>query len=175
MQDEPTETPIEPDSDENEPEAYGDEDGYTSAEFHNVIQKQIAAAALDTLVASKMDWATIEPFLRAARNISRGDFQRTGRIQVHGVAADGEAWSEAEEAYLSLSVADQDDGSEWLSETWWLSDLVVAGGDPGQVREAVGAIEKSLARLKAWLDEHGGPAGEGAGAGAESTAPDEAD
>jgi hypothetical protein len=130
------------------------EEGYTTAEFHNVVQKQIVNATYETLVETKLHWELIEPFLRAARDVCRGDFRRTGRIEVHGVVADGEGWADAEEAYLSLSIADQDDGREWLSETWWLSDLVLAGGDPRQVREAARALERSVARLDAWLAEN---------------------
>lgn len=134
-------------------EAYDDEAGYTTSEFHNVVQKQIINATYETLVETKLHWELIEPFLRAARDVCRGDFRRTGRLEVHGVVAEGEGWSDAEEAYLSLSIADQDDGREWLSETWWLSDLVLAGGDPQRVREAARALERSVARLDAWLAE----------------------
>jgi hypothetical protein len=133
------------------------EEGYTTAEFHNVVQKQIVNAAYETLVETKLHWELIEPFLRAARDVCRGDFRRTGRIEVHGVVVEGEGFVDAEEAYLSLSIADQDDGREWLSETWWLSDLVLAGGDPRQVREAARALERSVALLDAWLAENDGP------------------
>jgi len=132
------------------------EEGYTTAEFHNVVQKQILNATYETLVETKLHWELIEPFLRAARDVCRGDFRRTGRIEVHGVVAEGEGWTDAEEAYLSLSIADQDDGREWLSETWWLSDLILAGGDPRQVREAARALERSVAMLDAWLAENEG-------------------
>lgn len=127
--------------------------GYTTAEFHNVVQKQIVNATYEALVETKLHWELIEPFLHAARDVCRGDFKRTGRIEVHGTVAEGEAFAEAEEAYLSLSIADQDDGREWLSETWWLSDLVLAGADQRQVREAARALERSVARLDAWLAE----------------------
>jgi hypothetical protein len=132
-----------------------DEDaGYTAAEFHNVVQKNILNATYETLVETKLHWGLVEPFLDAAREICRGDFRRTGRVEVHGIAAEGEEWVEAEEAYLSLSIADQDDGREWLSQTWWLSDLVLAAGDPQRVREAARALERSVAKLNAWLEEH---------------------
>ena len=126
---------------------------YTTAEFHNVVQKQILHATYETLAASKMEWALIEPFLRAARDMCRGDFLRSGRVQVHGVTAgeDGE-WVDAEEAFIGVSVADQDEGYEWLSQTWWLSDLVLATEDPTQVREAVRAMERSLVKLNEWLE-----------------------
>jgi len=128
-----------------------DETGLTTAEFHNVVQKQIVNATYETLVETKLHWELIEPFLQAARDVCRGDFRRTGRVEVHGLVADGEGWADAEEAYLSLSIADQDDGREWLSRTWWLSDLVLAGGDPQRVREAARALQRSVARLDAWL------------------------
>ena len=98
MQDEPNEPSLAPTHPDESKTALDDGEFYTTAEFHAVIQKQIAAAALDTLVASKMDWGTIEPFLRAARDICRGDFRRTGRIQIHGVTAEGDEWVDAEEA-----------------------------------------------------------------------------
>jgi hypothetical protein len=134
----------------------GEEAGYSTADFHNVVQKQIVHAAYETLVETKLHWELVEPFLHAARDVCRGDFRRTGRVELHGVVAEGDGWVDAEEAYLSLSIADQDDGREWLSETWWLSDLVLAGGDPAQVREAARALERSVARLNAWLAENEG-------------------
>lgn len=135
------------------PAAY-DEDGYTTSDFHNVVQKQVVNAAYETLIESKLHWELVEPFLHAAREVCRGDFRRTGRVEIHGIAASGDGWTDAEEAYLSLSIADQDDGREWLSQTWWLSDLVLAGGDPARVREAARALERSVAKLDLWLAEH---------------------
>jgi len=163
MQDEDTDAPppkeqpdeplgVEDEFFSNEPYASPDADGgYTSADFHNVIQKQIVNATYETLVESKLHWGLVEPFLHAAREICRGDFRRTGRIRVHGAAAEGEGKAEAEEAYVSLSIADQDDGQEWLAQTWWLSDIVLAGADPAQVREAARALERTTAKLDAWL------------------------
>ena len=149
----------EPPPDESEFEGGGDHagppeydaDGYTTSDFHNVVQKQVLNATYETLVETKMHWALVEPFLHAAREICIGDFRRTGSVRIHGVAADGEAWVDAEEAYVSLSIADQDDGHEWLSETWWLSDLILAGGDPARVREAARALERTVAKLDSWL------------------------
>ena len=133
-------------------------DGYTTSDFHNVIQKQIVNATYETLVETKLHWELIAPFLHAAREMCRGDFRRTGRIGVHGSAAEGDA----EEAYVSLSIADQDDGREWLSETWWLSDLILAEADPRRVREAARALERSIAKLDAWLETQAkGPAEDG--------------
>lgn len=144
------------DEDEDVYEDYGPEGerAYTTSEFHNVIQKQILNATYETLAETKLHWELVQPFLDAARDMCRGDFVRTGRVEVHGVVAEGEEWRDAEEAYLSVSIADQDDGREWLSETWWLSDIVLAGGDPARVREAADAIARSLERLNAWLEEH---------------------
>jgi hypothetical protein len=133
------------------------DDAFTTADFHNVVRKQIINASYETLLATKMDWELVEPFLIAARNVCRGDFRRTGRVQIHAVTGEGDALVPAEEAFVGLSVADQDNGSEWLSETWWLSDLVLAGADPAQVREAVGALERSIAKLNAWLEQEKGP------------------
>ncbi len=172
MSDRPEDDPQEPEADAEagstnvpadpgeQAEAFADYGGeeedvaYTLADFHNVVQKQIVNATYETLVETKLDWALVEPFLHAAREICRADFVRTGRVQVHGAVAEADRWAEAEEAYLSLSIADQDDGSEWLSQTWWLSDLVLAGDDPARVREAVGALERSLDKLRAWLADN---------------------
>lgn len=126
-------------------------DGYNNADFHTVVHKQIVNATLETLSTAKLGWEVVEPFLHAAREICRGDFERTGRVEIHGVAEQDGTLAEAEEAYVSVSIADQDDGGEWLSATWWLSDAVLASGDPERVREAVRAIEKSLGKLNAWL------------------------
>jgi hypothetical protein len=153
----------------------GDEGGdeprfaYTTSEFHNVIQKQVIGAAYEMMVESKLPWHAVSPFLRAARDLFRGDFERTGRVGIHGVQAEGDAWIEAEEAYLSLSVADQDDGREWLSETWWLSDLVLAEEDPARVREAARALERTVAKLDSWLSQN-----EAKSAEADAKGPDDA-
>lgn len=158
-----TEEPFEEFGDEepfaDEPYApAGDDGGYTTSDFHNVIQKQVVNATYETLIETKLHWGLIEPFLHAAREMCRSDFRRTGRVRIHGTAAEGEGWTDAEEAYVSLSIADQDDGEEWLSQTWWLSDLVLASGDPAQVREAASALERTKAKLDAWLaDNEKGP------------------
>jgi hypothetical protein len=138
---------------------HGDYDGearlvtraFSSGEFHNVIQKQIAHAALVTLTDNKMNWELIEPFLEAARSICRGDFEAGGQVQIHSVTADGDDWVEAEEAFIGVSAMDQDDGNVWLSETYWLSDVLTASGDPEQVRASLRAIERSMARVNEWL------------------------
>jgi len=164
MQDEDQPPPQLPDeSSEQADQGFADyeTDGYTTSDFHNVVQKHIVNATYETLVEAKLHWTLIEPFLRAARDVCRGDFRRTGRVGVHGVAAAGDGWTEAEEAYVSLSIADQDEGEEWLSETWWLSDLVIAEGDPARVRAAARALERSAARIDAWLEANDEGPGEG--------------
>ena len=154
------EKPSEPDFEGEGDEAYPDEgygatddadDGYTSSDFHNVVQKQVLNATYETLAETKLHWGLVEPFLHAAREMCRGDFRRTGRVQIHGAVVEGESRLDAEEAYVSLSIADQDDGREWLAQTWWLSDLILADGDAAQVREAARALERTKAKLDAWL------------------------
>lgn len=140
--------------------AFSGDDGYTSSDFHNVIQKQVLNATYETLVETKLHWGLVEPFLHAAREMCRGDFRRTGAVRIHGAVAEAEGWADAEEAYVSLSIADQDDGKEWLTQTWWLSDLVLASGDPAQVQEAAGALDRTKAKLDAWLAAHGKGPGE---------------
>ena len=55
--------------------------------------------------------------------------------------AEGEAWVDAEEAYLGIAVTDRDDGQDWLSETCWISDIALADRDPEEVRRVVAALE----------------------------------
>jgi hypothetical protein len=132
---------------------------FTSADFHNVVQKQILNAVYESLASEKMDWDLIAPILDTAREICRSDFRNASRIRLHTVRAEGETWVDAEEAYLGIAVADRDDGQDWLSETYWISDIAVADGDPDQVRRISAALERSIAKLNAWLAEQqeGGP------------------
>lgn len=134
---------------------------YSSVDFHNVVQKHVLNAVYETLVESKLDWALVAPFVTAARDLCRADFEEAADVRLHTVRAEGESWVEAEEAYLGLSVADRDDGHEWLTETWWLSDIATAEEDPEQVRAIVRALERSIAKINARLAarEAGGAAG----------------
>ena len=132
---------------------------FTSSDFHNVVQKQILNAVYENLVENKMDWALIQPILETAREMCRGDFREAARIRLHTVRAEGDGWVDADEAYLGIAIADRDDGQDWLSETFWVSDVATAEGDPEQVRRIVAALERSIAKLHAWLaeQEKGGP------------------
>ena len=132
---------------------------FTTADFHNSIQKQVLNTVFDTLAQSKMDWKQVEPFLEAARAICRSDFEETGRVRIHAVRAEGDSWVEAEEAYVGVTVCDRDDGREWLSETWWLSDLITAENDREQVKAIIAAMERTIARLNTWLENGGGLGG----------------
>ena len=129
------------------------EDSFTSGDFHNVVHKQIVNAVYETLAETKLDWALIAPVLEAARAICRSEFEETARIGFHSVRAEGEEWVEAEEAFLGIAVADRDSGEEWLSQTYWVSDIVTAGADPEQVRRTVAALGRSLAKIEVWLAE----------------------
>jgi len=135
------------------------ESTFTSADFHNVVQKQILNAVYESLAAGKMDWELIAPFLDTAREICRSEFRETSRIRLHTVKAEGEGWVDAEEAYLGIAVADRDEGQDWLAETYWVSDIALADRDPEEVRRVVAALERSIAKLNAWLAEQemGGP------------------
>ena len=136
-----------------------DDSPFTSADFHTLIQKQVANAVAETLVESKLDWKVVRPFLEAARSICRSDFQGEGaRIRFYAVQPDGEADADSEEAFLGISVTGED-GQNWLSETYWVSDIALADGDPEQVRRVVAALERSLAKMNEWLaaNEKGGP------------------
>ena len=138
------------------------EPSFTTTDFHNIVQKQIFNAVLETMTEAKLDWRVVAPFLEAARQICRSDFQsERARIRIHTVQPEGDGWTDAEEAFLGISVAGRDDGQPWLSETYWISDVARADGDPDQVRQIVAALERSLAKLRTWLaqQEKGGPAG----------------
>jgi hypothetical protein len=65
----------------------------------------------------------------------------------------GDELAPAEEAYVSITVRDRDTQVEWFSDTYWLSDLALADQDPDRVRSAIAAIERSLAKLHAWLED----------------------
>ncbi|HST35002.1 MAG TPA: hypothetical protein VLK25_00015, partial [Allosphingosinicella sp.] len=86
-----------------------------------------------------------------------GDFQDNARVRLHTTRAEGAEWVEAEEAFLGISVADRDDGLEWLSETWWLSDIATADNDRAEVEATIAGLERTIAKLRTWLAEGGGP------------------
>jgi hypothetical protein len=132
-----------------------DDSPLTAGDFHNVAQKQILNAVFATLAESKMQWNLVAPFLEAGRAVCAGDFVENARIRIHTQRAEGDSWVEAEEAYLGISVADRDDGAEWLSETYWLSDLATADGDRGEVEAVVAGLERTIAKLREWLANGG--------------------
>jgi len=125
---------------------------YDSRHFHIVTHKLMINAVFEALSDAKMDWDLIRPFLESAREMAQADFDEA-EIKLHTVRAEGDQWVEAEEAYLGISVADRDSGEEWLSETRWLSDLAIAEDDPEQVRRIVTALERSIAKMRAWIAE----------------------
>lgn len=129
----------------------------TSSEYHQLAQKQIMNAVFAVLAEAKMEWPTVAPFLDYAREVCAGDFKENARIRLHTTRAEGDSWVEAEEAFLGISVADRDDGLEWLSETWWLSDVATADNDRAQAEAIVAGLERTIAKLRTWLDEGGGP------------------
>ena len=168
------ETPVEPEASEQErdegefdgDEVDDDEEGeahpFDSGDFHAVTRKLVINAVHETLLDSKFDWELVRPFLETAREMARADFEEA-RFRLHTVRAEGENWVEAEEAYLGLSVADRDDGEEWLAETRWLSDIATEDDDPEQVRLIVAALGKTIAKLDAWLaDKEAGDAAKAA-------------
>ena len=140
---------------EIEPEP-ADDRPLTTGDFHNVAQKQILNAVFAILSDTKMGWETVEPFLAAARDVVLGDIEETAQIRVHTVQQDDQGgWVEAEEDYLGISVSDRDTGEEWLSDTWWLSELAIAEDDPEQVRAIIRALERTSAKLNKWLADKG--------------------
>lgn len=137
-----------------------DDDSLTTADFHTIAQKQILNALFAVLSDTKMDWALLAPFLETARSVCRGDMREAARIRLHTMRAEGEEWVEAEEAFLGIAASDRDYGEEWLSETYWLSDIATAESDPEEARRIVAALHRTIAKIEAWLaaNEAGGPA-----------------
>jgi hypothetical protein len=138
----------------DEPE---DDSALTAGDFHNIAQKQIMNAVFATLSETKMPWNLVAPFLEAAREVCAGEFAENGRVSLHSMRAEGETWVDAEEAYIGVSAADRETGEDWLAETYWLSDIATAGADREDVLAAIAALERTIAKLKAWL-ENGAPA-----------------
>jgi hypothetical protein len=131
-----------------------DQPPYTSADFLEEARKQLAEAAVAAASAANLSWTQLGPLLDSARSMCRDDLRLGGGLALHGLEyADGEL-APAQEAYLSVTARDRDTHFEWLSQTYWLSDLALADRDPERVRSAVAAMERSLAKLKAWLEEH---------------------
>lgn len=134
----------------------GDDSPLTTADFHNVAQKQILNAVFAILSEAKMDWHLAEPFLTAARDVLLGDIEETAQVRIHTVRQDDKGgWVEADEAYLGISVSDRDTGEEWLSDTWWLSELAIAEDDPEQVRAIIHGLERTIVKLNRWLQDRG--------------------
>lgn len=126
---------------------------YSIADFHHVVRKQLASAASAALAESKMRGSELDAILYSARALCRDDIERAGRLGLHGLDQDDDgALVPADEAYLSVSAGDPGGDGEWLSLTYWLSDLALADRNPERVRAAVSAIERSLAKLNAWLE-----------------------
>jgi hypothetical protein len=136
-------------------------EGMTSADFHGLAQKQIMNAVFSTLAESKMQWNLIEPFLESARAVCAADFEQA-HVKLHVMRGEGEGWVEAEEAFLGISVADRDTGQEWLSQTWWLSDVATQDASREEVQAVIAALERTTAKLRDWLasggKKRGGPA-----------------
>ncbi len=156
--DEKDELPEADDEADDSFEPIDDDAPLTAADFHNIAQKQILNAVFAVMAENKLEWALVAPFLEAAREVCIGDFQEGARIRLHTMRAEGDTWVEAEEAFLGISVGDRDGGEEWLSETYWLSDIATADGGREQVRAIVAALERTIAKLNLWLEQEAGGA-----------------
>lgn len=136
-----------------------DQPPYTSADFQEDAHKQVAAAAAAAVSATHLSWAHVAPLLDAARALCRDDMRFGGGLALHGLEYAGAELAPAEEAYLSVTARDRDTNVEWLSQTYWLSALALADRDPERVRSAIAAMERSIAKLRAWLEENDQAAG----------------
>ena len=132
--------------------------GMSAADFHGLAQKQIMNAVFATLAESKMPWNLIEPMLEAGRAVCEGDFAEA-EIRLHTTRGEGEDWVEAEEAFLGISVADRENGREWLSETYWLSDIATHDATREEVQAVIAGLERTIAKLNAWLASGAGKSG----------------
>lgn len=141
---------------------------YTGDDFKRDVQRQMVASAVAALSDARLQWAQVAPFLDAARALCRDDLRLNGRLALHGLEQGETGLEEAEEAYLSLSVAGREDGLEWLSQTWWLSDVALADEDPERVRATLAAMERSLAKVRRWLEEQDAAAPEPSPPGVEA-------
>ena len=133
---------------------------YTSSNFHDDVQHHLVSAAVEALAQTKLEWHQVAPLLKAARAMC-GDDVRAARVALHGLEYEGAELVPAEEAYLSMTVRDREDGSEWLSKTWWLSDIALADEDPNRIRSVISALERSIDKLKERLSEKDEGADEG--------------
>ncbi len=137
---------------------------YTSSSFAEDAQRRLVDAVVGTLSETRLSWSHVGPLLDAARAVCRDDLRfGGGQFALHGLQFDGAELSAAEEAYVSVTARDRDTQVEWFCETYWLSELVLADRDPERVRAAIAAIERSLAKLNAWLEANEAPAVEEAG------------
>jgi hypothetical protein len=152
-----TRAPLDARAQLTQPAAMSSSPPYTSAEFHDAVQKQIAGIVTAALADSKLEWSQVAPFLDAARAICRDDVLLNGRFVLHGLEEGDEGLTPADEAFLSVSVRDREDGTEWLSQSYWLSDIVLSDSDPDRVRSTVAGIERTVERLKTWLAEQEAP------------------
>lgn len=139
----------------DKPDALDDDAALTASDFHQIAQKQIMNAVFATLSEAKMPWNLVVPFLDAAREVCAGDFAENGRVSLHSMRAEGETWVEAEEAYIGVSAADRETGEDWMAETFWLSDIATAGANREDVEAAIAALERTIAKLKTWLETGG--------------------
>lgn len=136
---------------------------FTSSDFHNLVHKQLANAAYEAIIDTKLGWDQVGPLLDAARSVCRTEFETSARIRFHTLRAEGEEWVEAEEAFLGIAVRGEDEDEDWLARTYWVSDIVLAAGDGEAAERVLAALERSIGKVRARLaeapaeNEKGGP------------------
>ncbi|MGQ0560123.1 MAG: hypothetical protein ACT4OE_11185 [Sphingosinicella sp.] len=121
---------------------------FTTGDFHTVAQKQLLNALYETLTRDKLDWKLIAPMVETARQLARSEFQHGARVRFHTLKAEGDDWVESEEAFLGIAVADPESGEDWLTETFWVSDIALAAGDAGEAEKIIAALERSIKRIR---------------------------
>ncbi len=129
------------------------EEDFTTEHFHGLIHKQIVNAVYERLADGKMDWSLVRPFAEAGRRLAAAEFRDHADVRLHAIRSEGGQWVDAEEAYVGISVSDEETGETWLSETRWVSELALASDDPAHGRRVIAALERSIERIRAALEE----------------------
>lgn len=124
---------------------------YSIADFQNDARQRLATIAASAMAEHRIADGELKALIEAARNLCRDELIRNGRFALHGLDQDADGVVPSDEAYLSLAAAGPGEGRDWVSLTFWLSELALADRDPGRVRGVIAAIDRTQEKLRAWL------------------------